>query len=251
MALNDTLIRAAKPLEREWKLADEKGLYLLVTPSGGKLWRLKFRVNGKEKKLSLGAYPAISLKEARRLRDIARAAKADGADPAKEKQAAKIASKIGAANSFELLAEEYIDKMVKDGLAEATLTKARWFLSLLRPAIGREAITNISAQDMFAALKKVERAGHRETAKRLRSFASRVFRYAVATGRTNADPAETLRGALASPIVKHYAAITDPIALGELMRMIEGYSGDRAKCAKCNGLNLIWIKASGRFEPNA
>jgi integrase len=231
MALNDTLIRAAKPLEREWKLADEKGLYLLVTPSGGKLWRLKFRVNGKEKKLSLGAYPAISLKEARRLRDIARAAKADGADPAKEKQAAKIASKIGAANSFELLAEEYIDKMVKDGLAEATLTKARWFLSLLRPAIGREAITNISAQDMFAALKKVERAGHRETAKRLRSFASRVFRYAVATGRTNADPAETLRGALASPIVKHYAAITDPIALGELMRMIEGYSGEPATLA--------------------
>lgn len=226
MALNDTLIRAAKPREKEWKLADERGLYLLVTPSGGKLWRVKFRLNGQEKKLSLGAYPEIALKEARRLRDTARLAKADGIDPAKEKQAAKVAAKIGAANSFEALAEEYIEKMVKEGLAEATLTKARWFLSLLRPAIGREAIADITAQDMFAALKKVERAGHRETAKRLRSFASRVFRYAVATGRANADPADTLRGALAAPVVKHYAAIVDPVALGELLRAIEGYSGE-------------------------
>jgi integrase len=121
--------------------------------------------------------------------------------------------------------------MVKEGLAEATIIKARWFLDLLRPSIGRMPIAEIQPQDLFAALKKIERAGHRETAKRLRSFSSRVFRYAVATARATADPAQTLRGALASPIVKHYAAITDPKALGELLRAIDSYSGEPATLA--------------------
>jgi integrase len=231
MALNDILIRAAKPREKDWKLADERGLYLLITPKGSKLWRVKFRVNGKEKKLSLGAYPDVSLKDARRMRDQARSAKAHGIDPAKEKQQAKQAAKLGAENSFAVVAEEYIEKMVKEGLAEATISKARWFLELLRPSVGRMPIADIQPQDLFAALKKIEKAGHRETAKRLRSFSSRVFRYAVATARATADPAQTLRGALASPIVKHYAAITDPLALGELMRAIEGYSGEPATMA--------------------
>jgi integrase len=231
MALNDILIRAAKPREKDWKLADERGLYLLITPKGSKLWRVKFRVNGKEKKLSLGAYPDVSLKDARRMRDQARSAKAHGIDPAKEKQQAKQAAKLGAENSFAVVAEEYIEKMVKEGLAEATISKARWFLELLRPSVGRMPIADIQPQDLFAALKKIEKAGHRETAKRLRSFSSRVFRYAVATARATADPAQTLRGALASPIVKHYAAITDPLALGELMRAIDGYSGEPATMA--------------------
>lgn len=212
-------------------MADERGLYLLITPKGSKLWRVKFRVNGKEKKLSLGAYPDVSLKDVRRLRDQARSAKASGADPAKEKQEAKRAAKLGADNSFAVVAEEYIDKMVKEGLAAATISKARWFLDLLRGNVGRMPIAEIQPQDLFSALKKIERAGHRETAKRLRSFSSRVFRYAVATARATADPAQTLRGALASPIVKHYAAITDPVALGELLRAIDGYAGEPATLA--------------------
>lgn len=231
MALNDILIRAAKPREKDWKLADERGLYLLITPKGSKLWRVKFRVNGKEKKLSLGAYPDLSLKDARRLRDQARSAKAVGVDPAKEKQEIKRAAKQGADNSFAVVAEEYIEKMVKEGLADSTINKARWFLQLLRPSVGRIPIADIQPQDLFSALKRIEKAGHRETAKRLRSFSSRVFRYAVATARATADPAQTLRGALASPIVKHYAAITDPLALGELLRAIDGYSGEPATMA--------------------
>lgn len=231
MALNDTLIRAAKPREKEWKLADERGLYLLVTPSGSKLWRVKFRVNSKEKKLSLGAYPEITLKDARRKRDEARAAKAEGADPAREKQAAKVAAKLGADNSFQVLANEYLEKMAADGLSEATLTKARWFASILQPTIGKLPVTDVTPQELFAALKKVEKAGHRETAKRLRSFASRVFRYAVATGRSNTDPAHALRGSLAAPIVRHFAAITDPAKLGELLRAIDGYMGEAATIA--------------------
>lgn len=231
MALNDILIRAAKPREKDWKLADERGLYLLITPKGSKLWRVKFRINGKEKKLSLGAYPDLSLKDARRLRDQARSAKAGGVDPAKEKQEIKRTAKQGADNSFAVVAEEYIEKMVKEGLADATISKARWFLQLLKPSVGRIPIADIQPQDLFSALKKIEKAGHRETAKRLRSFSSRVFRYAVATARATTDPAQTLRGALASPIVKHYAAITDPVTLGELLRAIDGYSGEPATMA--------------------
>ncbi|MXO65304.1 tyrosine-type recombinase/integrase [Altericroceibacterium endophyticum] len=228
MAINDTLIRAAKPREKDWKLADEKGLYLLVTAKGSKLWRVKFRINGKEKKLSLGAYPEISLKEARRLRDEARTTLAEGADPARRKREEKVAAKLGAENSFAAIAEEYLDKRKKEGLAEATLTKSRWFLDHLRPSIGKLPIAEITPHEILLALRKVENAGKRETANRIRSFASRVFRYAIATARANADPAHALRGALAAPIVKHYAAITDAAELGQLLRSIDTYSGEPA-----------------------
>lgn len=228
MALNDTLIRAAKARQKDWKLADEKGLYLLVTPGGSKLWRVKFRVSGKEKKLSLGAYPEISLKEARRLRDEARSALATGTDPARRKQDEKIAAKLGAANSFEAIGEEFLEKREKEGLADTTLSKSRWFLDLLRPSIGKRPIAEITPHEILQALRKIEGAGKRETANRVRSFASRVFRYAIATVRADADPAHALRGALASPIVKHYAAITDAVELGRLLRAIDTYSGEPA-----------------------
>lgn len=228
MALNDTLVRTAKPREKDWKLADEKGLYLLVTPKGAKLWRVKFRVNGKEKKLSLGGYPEIGLKEARRLRDDARSALATGVDPARRKREEKVAAKLGAANTFEAIAEEYLAKREKDGLAEATLSKSRWFLDQLSRSIGKLPIADITPQEILLALRKIENAGKRETARRVRSFASRVFCYAASTGRGGNDPAHILRGALAAPIVKHYAGITDANALGGLLRAIDAYSGEKA-----------------------
>jgi hypothetical protein len=160
MALNDILIRAAKPREKDWKLADERGLYLLITPKGSKLWRVKFRVNGKEKKLSLGAYPDVSLKDARRLRDQARSAKAGGVDPAKEKQEIKRAAKQGADNSFAVVAEEYIEKMAKEGLADSTISKARWFLQLLRPSVGRIPIADIQPQGAHWFAHSQRRALH-------------------------------------------------------------------------------------------
>jgi integrase len=226
MPLNDTMIRSAKPRETDWKLADGQGLYLLVTSKGSKLWRLKFRHLGTEKKLSLGAYPEISLKDARRLREVAKRRLAEGVDPAREKQASKAAAKIGSDNSFDVIAKEYIAKMTAEGLATATLRKARWFQTLLRPAIGKLPVGEVTPQELLVGLKKVEAAGHRETARRLRSFASRVFRYAVATGRASTDPAQPLRGALIAPVAKHYAAITDRVELGKLLRAIEGYSGE-------------------------
>jgi len=226
MPLTDTLIRSAKPLHRDWKLSDGKGLYLLVTTKGSKLWRLKFRHAGMEKKLALGRYPEVGLKDARKLRDDARRQLAQGVDPARDKQLGKAAARLGAANSFDAIADEYIAKVTSEGLAPATLAKARWFQSLLKKSIGKSPIAEITPQELLAGLKKVETAGHRETARRLRSFASRVFRYAVATGRASSDPAQPLRGALVAPTAKHYSAITDKIEFGKLLRAIEGYCGE-------------------------
>lgn len=228
MPLTDAVIRGAKPRERDWKLSDEKGLYLLVTPKGSKRWNFKFRFAGKEKKLSLGLYPDLSLKDARRLRDEARNDLALGIDPARRKQEEKAAAKLGAENSFAVIAEEFLEKRQKEGLAESTLSKNRWFLDLLRPSIGKLPIADMTPREILQALKKIESSGKRETANRVRSFASRVFRYAIATARADADPAHALRGALAAPVVKHYAAITDEVRLGELLRAIDGYSGEPA-----------------------
>lgn len=226
MALNDTLIRAAKPREVNWKLADERGLYLLVTPAGGKLWRLKFRHLGKEQKLSLGAYPDISLKKARQLRDVAREQLAIGQNPARERKRAKAVAKISAAITFAAVAREYIDsKMVGEDRAPATISKARWFLEQLEPAIGSMPVADVDPQMLLGALKRLEAKGRHETAKKCRSFASRVFRYGVATGRCKADPAHLLQGALIAPKARHYAAILEPAKLSQLLRAIEEFSG--------------------------
>jgi len=225
MALTDTAIRLAKSGESDRKLADEKGLYLLVTASGSKLWRLKYRIGGKEKKLALGAYPEIGLKDARVRRDEARKVAQTGSDPAVAKREARIAKRIASANTFLAVADEYIAKLEAEGRAGVTIAKTRWLLGKLAPALGTRPIAEISPHELLAVLWASERAGHRETARRLRSFASRVFRYAVATARAMVDPAQPLLGALIAPMAKHHAAITDPVEFGGLLRAIEGYSG--------------------------
>ena len=225
MALTDTAIRLAKPGATERKLADEKGLYLLLTPSGSKLWRLKYRLDGKEKKLALGSYPEVGLKDARAKRDAARKAAQAGSDPSIAKREARIAKRIAAANTFGPIAEEYIAKLEAEGKAAVTVGKTRWLLSKLEPTLGTRPIGEISPHELLAVLKATEKSGQRETARRLRSFSSRVFRYAVATARASADPAQPLLGALVAPVAKHHSAITDPVAFGKLLRSIEGYSG--------------------------
>ena len=225
MALTDTMIRLAKAGESDRKLADEKGLYLLVTATGSKLWRLKYRIDGKEKKLALGAYPATGLKEARAKRDDARKAAQAGRDPSLAKREARIAKRIATANTFAAIAEEYIAKLEAEGRADVTVGKTRWLLAKLSPSLGTRPIAEITPHELLAVLRTSERLGQRETARRLRSFASRVFRYAVATARATTDPAQPLKGALVSPVAKHHAAITDPVAFGGLLRAIEGYTG--------------------------
>lgn len=232
MALTDSVIRSAKPRERDYKLADWGGLYLLVTPAGGKHWKLKFRISGKEKKLSLGSYPAVKLIDARKARDQARAQLEAGADPAHERKMENIASKIGAGKTFQSVAEDFIAvKLEGNGKAEATVNKARWFLSQLTSSIGSRPIAEIEPAELLAPLKKLERRGRRETAVRTRNFASRVFRHGVANTLCKSDPAALLAGALSTPIVKHHAAILDPLKLGEFLRAINGHTGATVRLA--------------------
>lgn len=207
---------------------DARGLHLLVQPSGNRLWRLKYRYLGKEQKLALGTYPEVSLKEAREKVADARRLLAAGTNPAAAKRAAKIAATVGAANTFKLIGEEYISKRERDGRAASTVSKLRWLLSLLTPSIGHVPVADVPPAELLAALRKVEGRGRLETARRLRMFASNVFRYAIVTARASFDPADTLIGALATPTHKHHAAILDPDGVGALLRSIDGFDGQPA-----------------------
>lgn len=230
MALTDTAIRNAKPGPKPIKLFDERGLFILLQPSGGKLWRLKYRYAGKEKKLSLGIYPDVSLKVARARRDEARTLLANGADPASVKFDLMAEARAAAANTFKMIGEEYIEKSAREGRSAVTLSKTRWLLSLMESDLGNRPITEITPAELLETLQKVEAKGHLETARRMRSLAGRIFRYAVATSRASADPSALLRGALVAPKVKHHSAILEPKAVGELLRAIDGYSGQPLTC---------------------
>lgn len=225
MALSDTTVRAAKPRDSQYKLFDEGGLFLIVKPAGGKLWRLKYRHGGKEQQLSIGVFPDVSLKEARRRRDKARQQIAEGLSPSFEKKRAAIAASVTAANTFKAVADEFIAKREREGVKDITAGKARWLLTLLEPALGQRPIAEIEPYELLAVLKRVELSGRHETAKRLLSFSGRVFRYGVATARATRNIAGDLQGALISPKVKHHAAILDPAGVGGLLRAIDGFDG--------------------------
>lgn len=225
MPLSDTAIRSASAGGSARKLADEKGLYLLLAPTGGKLWKLKYRFAGKEKKLSFGSYPEVSLKEARHRRDNARSLLAAGIDPGAAKRAEVEAKNEGLKNTFGTVASEYLDHMSRDGRAAVTIGKARWLFSLLEDDLASRPIAAIRPAELLETLRKVEAVGHHETARRMRSLASRIFRFAVATSRAESDPTALLRGALVAPKVRHHSAITDWPRVGALMRAINDYDG--------------------------
>jgi integrase len=196
-----------------------------VNPTGSRLWRLKYRVEGREKVLSFGAYPAVSLAQAREKRGEAKSLLGEGRDPSQVKQEAKRAAEEASGNTFRLIAEEYAEKLRKEGRAAATLAKTEWLLGLAYPKIGDKPIREISAPDILDALRVVEKRGRHESARRMRSTIGSVFRYAVATARADNDPTFALRGALIAPQVSHRAAILDPAKLGGLLRAIEGFEG--------------------------
>lgn len=197
MTLKALELKALQPGEKVYRVADEKGLYVEVSPNGSKLWRLKYRFNGKEKRLAFGAYPDVSLAEARELREVARKQVRDGIDPGHTRKMGKIAARVNAGNSFQSVAEEYIHvRLEMNGRAEATITKSRWLLEHLTPAIGSRPIAEIEPAELLDVLKRVESKGKRETARRIRSFASSVFRFGVATTRCKSDPAALLTNAL-------------------------------------------------------
>jgi integrase len=220
-------INAAKPKAKAWSLADSQGLHLFFQPNGSKLWRFKYRFLDKQKTLHLGGWPQVSLADARVRRDEAKKKIADGVDPALEKKRARIAAKYAAANTFEAVAEEWLIKCERDGLAPVTVDKIRWLLAKAYPLIGTIPIAQITPHEALAVLRKVEATGAFESARRMRSVLSRVFRYGVATVRCDKDVAADLRGAIAVPKVKHFAAITRPAEVGSLLRAIDGYSGHK------------------------
>lgn len=226
MALTDVAIRNAKPGEKAIKLADGGGMFLLVTPAGGKLWRLKYRIDGREKLLAIGAYPEIGLGEARRRREEARELIALGKDPSREKQRDKVRARVQAADTFAAICEEYCEKRRRDGSkgwAPATATRSEYLLSLVCGSIGKLPIGEIEPADVLTAIRRIEGKGKLESARRSLQLAGSVFRYAVATARLASDPTRDLRGALSTPTVTHYAAILEPVKVGELLRAINGY----------------------------
>lgn len=228
MALTDIAIRNVKPRAKPFKMADGAGMFLLITPTGGKLWRLKYRVDGREKLLAIGVYPEISLSEARKQRGTARELIALGKDPSREKQRNKTRSRIEAENTFAAIATEYCEKRKRDGnkgWAPSTASRSEYLLSQLTSSIGRLPITEIEPADVLAAIRKIEGRGNLESARRTLQLASAVFRYAVATARLGSDPTRDLRGALTAPTVTHYGAITDVKRVGGLLRAIDGYEG--------------------------
>lgn len=228
MALTDVAIRNAKPRAKPYKLGDSLGLFLLIATGGGKLWRLKYRIHGKEKTLAIGVYPQVGLADARRRRDEARQLLLDGKDPGVEKRRAKVRAQMQASNTFSAIAAEFCEKRKRDGQkgwAPATATRSEYLLSLLRGSIGNMPIAEIEPIDVLAAVRRIESKGKLESARRTLQLASAVFRYAVATARLRSDPTRDLKGALTSPSVTHYGAILEPSRVGDLLRAIDGYDG--------------------------
>ncbi len=221
MSLTDTAIRNAKPGTKRNKLFDERGLFLLIAPAGGKWWRLKYRVAGREKLLSLGTYPEVGLKEARDKRDAARKLLAAGIDPG----LARKAERSAIADSFEAVAREWHAKRAPGwapGHAEKVMGRIERDVF---PWLGARPVGEVKAPELLAVLRRIETRGAIELAHRAHQICGQVFRYAIATGRAERDPAADLRGALPPVKERHHAAITDPKAVGALLRAIDGYQG--------------------------
>jgi len=231
MSLTDTAIRNAKPKEKQYKLTDGKGMYVLVKQAG-KYFRLDYRFGGKRKTLALGVYPNVTLKEAREKRDEARKLITNGVDPAQMRKVTKLMHAEQTANNFEAIAREWFAKRSANW-AESYATKIfRRFELYLFPWLGSRPIAEITPPELLSVLRRIESRGILETAHRVKQTCGQVFRYAIATGRAKRDPSADLRGALAQVKVGHMATITEPKKIGELLRAIDGYEGTPvAKCA--------------------
>ncbi len=247
--LNDAKVRGAKSRPKPYKLPDGAGLYLLVTPGGSRLWRFRYRkpsararaegegrrAGRPENMLAIGAYPAVTLAAARaKATDLRRLLDA-GKDPAAQTEAKRAAR----SDTFAALSAEWLTKQT---LADITRRKAEWLFSLVLPAIGERPIADLEAPDVLEALRKIEAAGHHETAQRTKQRIGQVFRYAVATGRARHDPTGALRGALKAPDVKHRAALIEPRKIGALLRAIATYDGQPATHAALRLAPLTFVR---------
>ena len=225
MPLTQFAIVKAVAKEKPIKLSDGAGLHLLVQPNGKKHWRFRYRFAGRENMLAFGTFPTVTLAGARSKRDEARKLLAAGSDPAVRRKLDKLAAANAANSTFGAVAKEYVANMEANGAAERTRTKYRWLLEDLAATIANQPIADIVPAQVLDILKRVEKSGRRETAKKLRGVMGSVFRYAIVTLRATSDPTAPLRGALLKPNVKHRAAIIDERQLGALMCAIDEYDG--------------------------
>lgn len=221
MPLTDAAIRAALKNTLRRKLTDGDGMYLLIDPPRAPGWRLKYRIAGREKLLSLGVYPTVPLTRARQKREDARRLIADGVDPSAERKAAKAAG----ADTFRAIAEDWIGRQAKVLAPETVSILQGRLTSTLFPAFGCKPVSDIKATDLLAVLRRLEDKGTHETAHRVRALYGRVARFAIATGRAERDVSADLRGALTPVATEHFAAITEPRRIGELLRAIDSYDG--------------------------
>lgn len=232
MALTDTAIKKAKPAKKQYKLFDERGLFLLVAPKGGKWWRFKYRFDSKEKLLSLGTYPDTSLKDARAQRDEARSQVADGLDPGELRKAKKKSNVDNLANSFEIIAREWFSKHAPNWSSGHRDRIIRLLERDIFPWIGNTPVTDIAAPELLKVVRLIEQRGALETAHRALANCGQIFRYAIATGRAERDPAADLKGALPPVKGTHFAAVTDPCKVGGVLCALDAYKGTlTVRCA--------------------
>jgi len=225
MALTFFDVKAANPKDKSYRLSDGDGLYLQIQPNGSKLWRFRYRHAGIEKMLGIGPYPAVSIADARLKRDEARKLLETGVDPIVQRKHERIAAETSARTTFGLVAAEYLSNMQANGAAASTLSKNKWLLEDLASPLANRPIAEVTAAEILDLLKRVERTGRRESARRLRSTMSAVFKLAVVTLRAPSDPTYALQGALLKPNSKPRAAITDEAKFGELLRAIDVFDG--------------------------
>lgn len=218
-------IEAAKPKAKAYKLADGSGLYLEVMPSGAKYWRLKYRILGKEKRLALGVYPTVRPPEAREKAHEARTLIRNGTDPSLKRKTDKLLALVSQATTFEVVAREWLEgRKSHVEPAQHIKTLARLENDVF-PWLGKRPISEIIAPEVLSVLQRIDKRGARYTSHRVRSEISRVFRFAIATGRATNDPAQALIGAIPPPVVKHFSSITEPDKVAEMLRAFDAFSG--------------------------
>ncbi|MEA0862735.1 integrase arm-type DNA-binding domain-containing protein [Xanthomonas campestris pv. campestris] len=240
--LTDTKLRALKPKPNVYRVADSNGLAIEVRPTGSKLWRYRYRYAGKASMATLGEYPAVTLSDARIERDRMRVLVRGGANPAHVARTER-ATRVERANTtFGAIGLELLAKRAKEGLSPGSVKRECRLIEKDLASIADMPITDVSAPILLAALRKLEQRGIIETAHRARAHAGRVFRYAIATGRVERNPADNLAGALEQPKTKHFASLTDPEQIGNLLRALWAYQGAAVTQAALKLAPMLFVR---------
>jgi integrase len=241
--LTDKAIQKLKPRDKLYRVADNGGLCIEVTPNGTKLWRYRYRADGIEKMISLrAAYPETSLAKARDLRDAQRKILREGIDPSFKRKRDKLLGAITSANTFEAVGREWLQKMSPEWVPEHTEKVRNWLEQHVFPLMGKVPIAEIEAPEVLAMLRKLTTRGTFNTAGRVRQTVSAIFRYAIATSRAKHDPAAELRDALPRASTTNFASITEPVAVGELLRAIDGFQGTPITLAALRLAPLVFCR---------